>query len=74
MRACTFAGVPATTTFSGAHGDAALYKAGTVMPYAWTKQWGQGRVFVAAWGHTYKDFDAPEAHEILRRGLLWAAR
>ena len=63
-----------TTTFSGEHGDPSLYKAGTVMPYAWTKIWGKGRVFVAAWGHTYKDFDVPEAKEIVKRGLLWASR
>jgi type 1 glutamine amidotransferase len=66
--------VLATTTFDGAHGDATLYKPGTKMPYAWTRTWGKGRVFFAAWGHTYKDFDVPEAREILRRGLIWAAR
>lgn len=63
-----------TTRFSGEHGDATLYPAGTVMPYAWTRQWGKGRIFVAAWGHTYKDFEVPEAREIVRCGLLWAAR
>jgi type 1 glutamine amidotransferase len=66
--------VLATTKFDGGHGDTTLYPAGTVMPYAWTRNWGKGRVFVAAWGHTYKDFDVPEAREILRRGMLWAAR
>ena len=63
-----------TTTISGKHGDTELYTAGTVMPYAWTKPYGDGRVFVAAWGHTYKDFDVPEAREIMLRGMLWAAR
>ena len=63
-----------TTTFSGEHGDPSRYQPGTVMPYAWTKHWGDGRVFVACWGHTYKDFDVPEAREIVRRGLLWASR
>ncbi|MFA9477979.1 ThuA domain-containing protein [Phycisphaerales bacterium AB-hyl4] len=63
-----------TTTFSGDHGDNTLYQPGTVMPYAWTKTWGAGRVFVAAWGHTDKDFDVPEAKEIVRRGMLWASR
>ena len=66
--------VLATTRFDGGHGDATLYPAGTVMPYAWTRMWGKGRVFVAAWGHTYQDFDVPEAREVLRRGMLWAAR
>ena len=63
-----------TTTFRGEHGDTDLYPAGTVMPYAWTREYGKGRVFIACWGHTYADFDVPEAAEIVRRGLAWAAR
>jgi len=66
--------VLATTTFSGEHGDASLYPAGTVMPYAWTRTWGKGKVFVAAWGHTFKDFDVPEARRIVENGLKWATR
>jgi len=66
--------VLATTTFEGKHGPTALYRAGTVMPYAWTKTWGKGKVFYAAWGHTDKDFDVPAAKEIVQRGLLWASR
>ena len=63
-----------TTVFTGEYGEASQYKAGTVMPFAYTREWGSGRVFVACWGHTFKDFDVPEALEIVRRGLLWAAR
>jgi hypothetical protein len=66
-----------TTTFTGEHTseeDNATFPVGTVMPYAWTRMWGNGRVFVAAWGHTYKDFDVPEARTIVERGLLWATR
>jgi type 1 glutamine amidotransferase len=63
-----------TTTFSGEHGPTQLYTGNTVMPYAWTKHWGKGKVFVAAWGHTFKDFDVPEAKEIVRRGILWASK
>lgn len=66
--------VLATTTFSGKEGPTDLYQAGTVMPYAWTKTWGKGKVFFVAWGHTDKDFDTPEAKEIMCRGLLWASR
>ena len=62
------------TTFSGEHGDNTQYPAGVVMPYAWTRGWGKGKVFCAAWGHTYKDFDVPEAKEIVLRGMCWAAR
>ena len=62
------------TVFSGENGDRDLYQAGTVMPYAYTKTYGQGRVFVASWGHTFKDFEVPEAREIVLRGMRWAAR
>ena len=63
-----------STTFTGEYGDATLYKKGTVMPYAWTKAWGKGRVFGACWGHTFKDFDEPTAKELVRRGMHWACR
>ena len=63
-----------TTTFAGTYGDTALYPSGATLPYAWTKRWGAGRVFGACWGHTHRDFDVPEAREIVRRGMLWACR
>ncbi len=66
--------VLAATTFTGEHGDKSLYPAGVVMPYAWTRKWGQGKVFVACWGHTFKDFDVPEAKELVHRGMKWAAK
>ncbi len=63
-----------TTEFTGEHGEPDQYPAGVVMPYAWTRQWGEGRVFIASWGHTYKDFDVPEAKQIVERGMLWASK
>ena len=65
--------VLATTTFSGEHGgyDWVL---GTVMPVVWTRPWGKGKVFYMSLGHVAKDFDVPEVPEILRRGMVWAAR
>lgn len=65
--------VLATTTFTGEHGDTD-WIAGTVMPVVWKRHWGQGRVFYTSLGHVAKDFEVPEAKEIVRRGLLWAAR
>ncbi len=56
--------VLATTTFAN----------GVVMPAVWTRPWGQGRVAYASFGHTDKDFDIPEAREIMQRALLWASR
>ena len=65
--------VLATTTFSGEHGDAP-WVAGTVMPVVWKRNYGKARVFYSSLGHVLKDFDVPEAREIVRRGLLWASR
>lgn len=65
--------VLATTTFSGNEGDAP-WIAGTVMPVVWKRMWGKGRVFYSSLGHVTKDFDVPEAREIMRRGMVWASR
>lgn len=62
--------VLATTTFSGDH---APWIDGAVMPVAWTRRYGAGKVFYCSLGHVIGDFDVPEAREIVRRGLLWAA-
>lgn len=64
--------VLATTTF-GDNKEAPWVK-GTVMPVVWKRVWNKGRVFYSSLGHVAKDFDVPEAKEIQRRGILWAAR
>ena len=61
------------TVFSGKHGDGSLYPAGVCMPYAWTRSYGEGRIFVACWGHTFKDFQVKTASTLVLRGLCWAA-
>ncbi|WP_407571818.1 ThuA domain-containing protein [Deinococcus altitudinis] len=63
--------VLATTTFSG---DLLPWIAGTVMPVVWKRCWGAGRVFYCSLGHVDTDFEVHEAQELVRRGLLWAAR
>jgi uncharacterized protein len=63
--------VLATTTFNGEHCE---WIAGTVMPVVWKRHWGQGRVFYSSLGHVRSDFEVPEATEIQKRGMLWAAR
>jgi type 1 glutamine amidotransferase len=63
--------VLATTTFRG---DVLPWIDGVVMPVVWKRRWGDGRVFYSSLGHVSKDFDVPEAREIVRRGLLWATR
>ncbi len=65
--------VLATTTFSGRHGGVSWIR-GTVMPVAWKRRYGRGRVFYCSLGHVARDFDVPEAREIVKRGILWAAR
>ncbi len=64
--------VLATTTFSGKHGGVHWIK-GAKVPAVWKKHYGKARVFFASFGHTYKDFDTPEALEIMKRGMLWAS-
>jgi hypothetical protein len=63
--------VLATTTFTGAH---CAWIGGAVMPVVWKRRWGAGRVFYTSLGHVAADFRVPEAAEIVRRGMLWAAR
>ena len=44
------------------------------MPVAWTKFWGNGRVFYTSLGHHDDVFDnSPTAAVIMERGLVWAA-
>jgi hypothetical protein len=63
--------VLATTTFSG---RALASIEGVVMPVVWKKLYGKGRVFNTTLGHAASDFDVPQAREIVKRGMLWAAR
>lgn len=61
--------VLADTTFSGEHDP---WIAGALMPVAWTRRYGAGRVFYCSIGHVPTDFEVPEARELVRRGLAWA--
>jgi type 1 glutamine amidotransferase len=63
--------VLATTTFSGEH---VPWIEGSIVPVVWKRQWGKGRVFYCSLGHVAKDFDVPEAREVVKRGMLWASR
>ena len=64
--------VLATTTFDG---KTYPWVEGCVMPVVWKRMYGQGRVFYSSLGHIAKEFtDFPQATEIIRRGMLWAAR
>ena len=62
--------VLAATTFNGDH---ACWINGAVIPVVWKKSYGKGRVFYSSLGHVAKDFAVPEALEIMKRGICWAA-
>ena len=62
--------VLATTKFSDKHDS---WINGAVIPVVWKKTFGKGRVFYSSLGHVAKDFDVPEALEIMKRGICWAA-
>ena len=62
--------VLATTKFSNEH---APWTGGSVIPVVWKKYYGEGRVFYSSLGHVMKDFKVPEAMEIMKRGIRWAA-
>ena len=62
--------VLAATEFAGQH---APWIAGTVMPVAWKRHYGDGRVFYCSLGHVAADFTPPVV-TIMRRGMHWAAR
>ena len=63
--------VLATTTFSGEHAE---WITGVVMPVAWKRRHGQGRVFYSSLGHVSAEFQVPQMRTIFERGMLWAAR
>lgn len=63
--------VLATTTFDGKEMP---WVKGATIPVAWKRRWGAGKVFYSSLCHVVKDFEVPEALELTRRGLLWAAR
>ena len=63
--------VLAATTFDGRFCG---WIEGAVMPVVWKRKYGAGKVFYTSLGHVAKDFDVPEAREIVKRGMLWASK
>ena len=64
--------VLATTTLAAREWDA--WHRPVTSPAIWTRQWGRGNVFVCTPGHDMDVIRNPNVTEIIRRGLLWAAR
>ena len=44
-----------------------------VMPVAWTKRYGKGRVFYCSLGHSADIIRQPEVLTLVTRGMIWAA-
>jgi type 1 glutamine amidotransferase len=63
--------VLAETTFNG---DDLAWVDGHRMPVAWTKTWGEGRVFYCAIGHFLEDLQHPDNTRLMTQGFRWAAR
>lgn len=61
--------VLATTTFTDKNAD---WIGGSVIPVAWKKAYGKGRVFYSSLGHVAADFNVQQALEIQKRGIRWA--
>ncbi len=63
--------VLATTTMVG---EGMPWLAGVRMPVAWTRGWGDGRVFYCSLGHTAGIVEIPQMSTLLRRAAWWAMR
>jgi type 1 glutamine amidotransferase len=63
--------VVATTVMS----DSTMpWLSGVRMPVAWTRRWGDGRVFYCSLGHTAAMLREPQLSTLIRRAIAWAAR
>lgn len=64
--------VLATTTLAAR--DCDPWHRPVTSPAIWTRQWGDGRIFVATPGHSLDVLDHPSVRTVIERGLLWASR
>jgi uncharacterized protein len=63
--------VLATTKFNGAINP---WIDGAVLPVAWKKTYGKGRIFYTSVGHNVSHVtDVPDAIELIKRGVKWAS-
>ena len=64
--------VLATTTLPARAWDA--WNRPITSPAVWTRQWGDGRIFVSTAGHNVAVLENNTVRTIIERGLLWASR
>lgn len=62
--------VLATTTFEG-YGPGG---SDVLMPVVWTKKYGAGQVYYCSLGHQANIVAMPQVLELMKRGMVWAAR
>ena len=72
LLADSYMNVLATTTQSSAKGDA--WKLPVTSPAMWTRQWGDGRIFICSPGHNLEVVSQPQVTQIIQNGALWATR
>jgi len=46
---------------------------GVAMPIAWTRRWGEGRVYYCSLGHQPEIVEQPPVLRLVRQGMVWAA-
>jgi uncharacterized protein len=63
--------VLASTTFGGEH---CPWIEGVVMPVAWKRHYGAGKVFYCSLGDVAAEFEVLPMRTLTLRGMLWAAR
>ncbi|MGJ6979761.1 ThuA domain-containing protein [Aestuariimicrobium soli] len=72
MLADSYIDVLAVTTQTASPGDP--WQRPVTSPAVFTRQWGQGKVFVATPGHDPEVLQNEHVNTLVKRGLLWAAR
>jgi type 1 glutamine amidotransferase len=51
-----------------------LWRRPVTCPAVWTRNWGDGRIFVATPGHRVEVLEQPSVRTLIERGMLWASR
>lgn len=64
--------VLATTTIPSRDFDA--WHRPITCPAIWTREWGNGKIFVCTPGHQLSVVDNPSVRTIIERGMLWVTR
>lgn len=72
LLADSYMNVLATTTQASHAGDP--WKSPVISPAIWTRQWGEGRIFICSPGHNLDVVAHPAITQIIRNGAMWASR